>query len=149
MIEASRARAVSSAAPVTCWTPARISAALDRILPHVEKPARYTGGEWNAICKDWDRLDVTMAICYPDAYEVGMSNLGIQILYDLINAEEWACCERVYAPWPDMEQQLRWRGVPLYSLETRHPLGDFDIIGFSLAYEMIFSNALTVLDLAG
>jgi radical SAM family uncharacterized protein len=149
MTGASHVLAVSEPATAVRWTPAGVSAALDRILPQVEKPARYSGGEWNAIVKDWDRLDVTMAICYPDVYEVGMSNLGIQILYDLVNAEEWACCERVYAPWPDMEQKLRQYGVPLYSLETRHPLGDFDIIGFSLAYEMIFSNALTVLDLAG
>ena len=122
---------------------------LDHILPKVTRPARYTGGEWNSITKDWDAIDIKMALAYPDLYEIGMSNLGLVILYDLINREPDALAERVYAPWVDMEAEMRNASIPLFSLESRHPLKDFDIIGFSLAYELTYTNVLNMLDLAG
>jgi radical SAM family uncharacterized protein len=123
--------------------------ALDRILPEVAKPARYTGHEWNSVVKDWDKVDVKVALAYPDIYEVGMSNLGLMILYDILNREEGVLAERVYAPWIDMEEAMRRAGIPLYSLESRRALGDFDIIGFSLQYELNYTNVLNMLDLAG
>jgi len=121
---------------------------LDTILPQVMKPARYTGGEWNSVNKDWDRVAIKVALAYPDVYEVGMSNLALMILYDLVNKEQGILAERVYAPWVDMEQAMRTAGVPLYSLETRHPLAEFDIIGFTLPYELNYTNVLNMLDLA-
>jgi len=122
---------------------------LDGILPQVAKPARYTGHEWNSVVKDWDQTEVKVALAYPDVYEVGMSNLGLMILYDLLNREEGVLAERVYAPWIDMEQAMREAGIPLYSLESRRPLAEFDIIGFSLQYELNYTNVLNMLDLAG
>ncbi len=122
---------------------------LDQILPRVTKPARYTGGEWNSITKDWDAIDVKIALAYPDIYEIGMSNLGLVILYDLVNREPKALVERVYAPWVDMEAEMRKATIPLFSLESRRPLKDFDIIGFSLGYELTYTNVLNMLDLAG
>jgi radical SAM family uncharacterized protein len=122
---------------------------LDRILPTVAKPARYTGGEWNSIVKDWGACDVRWALAFPDTYEIGMSNLGLAILYDLLNQQEGVLAERVYAPWVDMEAALRAAGLPLFSLESRQPLGNFDIIGFSLPYEQLYTNLLNMLDLAG
>ena len=122
---------------------------LDRILPKVAKPARYTGHEWNSVVKDWDQVEVKVALAYPDTYEVGMSNLGLMILYDILNREEGILAERVYAPWIDMEEAMRRAGIPLYSLESRRPLADFDIIGFSLQYELNYTNVLNMLDLAG
>jgi radical SAM family uncharacterized protein len=121
---------------------------LDNILPRVMKPARYTGGEWNSVIKDWDKVGTRVALAYPDIYEVGMSNLALMILYDLLNKEEGILAERVYAPWVDMEQAMRSAGIPLYSLETRHPLGEFDVIGFTLPYELNYTNVLNMLDLA-
>jgi len=121
---------------------------LDRILPQVVKPARYTGREWNSVIKDWDKVATKVALAYPDIYEVGMSNLALMILYDLLNKKEGVLAERVYAPWVDMEQALRTAGLPLYSLETRHPLAEFDIIGFTLPYELNYTNVLNMLDLA-
>jgi len=121
---------------------------LDGILPQVAKPARYTGHEWNSVTKDWDQTEVRVALAYPDVYEVGMSNLGLMILYDLLNREEGVLAERVYAPWIDMEQAMRRAGIPLYSLESRRPLAQFDIIGFSLQYELNYTNVLNMLDLA-
>jgi len=123
--------------------------ALDRILPSVSKPGRYTGCEWNHVRKDWAETPLKIALAYPDVYEVGMSNLGLGILYELLNAQEDVLAERVYAPWPDMEGALRCASLPLYSLESRRPLGEFDIVGFSLQYELNYSNVLTMLDLAG
>ncbi len=120
---------------------------LERLLSKVTKPARYVGGEVNSIVKDW--TGVKVALAYPDAYEVGMSNLGLAILYDLINHQEGLLAERVYAPWPDMEEVMRREGVPLFSLETRHFLKEFDFIGFSLQYELTYTNVLNMLDLAG
>ncbi len=125
------------------------SALLDRILPHVTRPARYTGREWNAVVKEWDEVVVRLALIYPDTYEIGMSNLGLQILYDLVNAAPDMLAERAYAPWTDMEVAMRREGIPLFSLETRHPLAAFDILGFSLQYELTYTNILNMLDLAG
>ncbi|MBC8262725.1 MAG: TIGR03960 family B12-binding radical SAM protein [Anaerolineales bacterium] len=122
---------------------------LDGILPKVAKPARYTGHEWNSVVKDWEQVEVKVALAYPDIYEVGMSNLGLMILYDILNREEGVLAERVYAPWIDMEEAMRRAGIPLYSLESRRPLGEFDIIGFSLQYELNYTNVLNMLDLAG
>ena len=122
---------------------------LDSILPSVAKPARYTGGEWNSVCKDWPPTRVKVVLAYPDVYEVGMSNLGMAILYDLLNLQPDVLAERVYAPWPDMERAMRDAAIPLYSLETRHPVAEFDIVGFSLQYELNYSNVLTMLHLAG
>jgi radical SAM family uncharacterized protein len=119
------------------------------ILPSVEKPSRYTGGEWNAIVKDWDQVDLHMCVLYPDTYELGMSNLAIQIVYDLVNRRDDALCERSFTPWPDMEAKLREYGFPLYALESRRPLSDFDVVGFSLGYEQTYTNVLTCLDLSG
>jgi radical SAM family uncharacterized protein len=122
---------------------------IDQILPKVSKPGRYTGHEWNTITKDWDTTDVRVALAYPDTYEVGMSNLGMQILYFGVNGHPRALAERVFAPWIDMEAQMRAAGVPLFGWESRHPVADFDIVGFSLPYELNYTNALTMLDLAG
>ncbi len=122
---------------------------LDRILPRVIRPARYTGGEWNSITKDWDAIDVRVALIYPDTYEIGMSNLGLAILYDVVNKQPGALAERVYAPWVDMEAEMRKASIPLFSLESRRPLKDFDIIGFSLGYELTYTNVLNMLDLGG
>ena len=106
--------------------------ALDRILPTVQKPGRYTGGEYNSIVKDWDTIGVKVALAFPDVYDLGMSNLGLAILYDILNKEADILAERVYVPWPDMEAAMRQAGLPLYSLETHHILRDFDIVGISL-----------------
>src|ERR1044072_6763748 len=122
-------------------------AALDSILPTVEKPARYTGGEWNAVRKSPEDIHTRIALCFPDTYEIGMSHLGLKILYGLLNKYEGWAAERVYAPWPDMEARLRERGVPLLSLESYTPLDHFDVVGFSLQYELTYTNVLTMLDL--
>ena len=122
---------------------------LERILVTVEKPARYVGNEWNSVKKNWDETEIKMAFAFPDVYEVGMSHLGMQILYKIVNDRPDALLERVFAPWVDMEEKMREAGLPLFSLESRKPLGDFDIIGFTLQYEMSFTNILNMLDLAG
>ena len=124
-------------------------AALDSILPTVEKPARYTGGEWNSIRKHSEDVHTRIALCFPDTYEIGMSHLGLKILYGLLNKYEGWAAERVYAPWPDMEARLRERGIPLLSLESYTPLREFDVVGFSLQYELTYTNVLTMLDLGG
>lgn len=117
-------------------------------LQHVEKPARYTGGEWNSIVKDHSTVDVTMALAFPDVYEVSMSHLGIKILYGLLNEQEDVAAERVFAPWHDMEQEMRDRKIPLFSLETKTPIREFDLLGFTLQYEMSYTNILNMLDMA-
>ncbi len=122
-------------------------AILDQILPTVEKPARYVGGEWNAVRKPQSQINARIALCFPDVYEIGMSHLGLKILYGLLNSREGWAAERVYAPWPDMEARLRERNLPLLSLESYTPLCDFDIVGFSLQYELTYTNVLTMLDL--
>jgi len=130
-------------------TPQEIQTRLERILPTVQKPGRYTGGELNQVVKDWASVSTHVALAFPDIYDLGMSNLALAILYDLLNQRADVLAERVYAPWTDMEAALRAANLPLYSLETKHPLSDFDIIGFSLPYETLYTNALNMLDLAG
>lgn len=122
---------------------------IESILPRVSKPARYTGGELNSRRKDWDSATARLALVYPDVYEVGMSNLGLQILYSRVNEVPGLLAERAYAPWVDMEGLMRGAGVPLFSLESRRPVAEFDIIGISLSLELTYTNALNVLDLAG
>jgi len=122
---------------------------IDGLLPRVSRPARYAGGELNAVHKDWNSVSTRLALIYPDVYEVGMSNLGLQILYDLVNREADFLAERAYAPWGDMEALMRERGIPLFSLESRRSLADFDLLGISLSLELTYTNALNVLDLAG
>jgi len=122
---------------------------LDKILRRVSKPARYTGGEWNSIVKDWDNTPIRVALIYPDTYEIGMSNMALPILYELLNGQPDVLAERAFAPWVDMEAAMREADIPLFSLETRHPLSEFDIIGFSLGYELTYTNVLNMLDLAG
>ena len=122
---------------------------LERILPRVQKPARYTGGEYNAVVKDRRKVEVRYALCFPDTYEIGMSNLGVRILYGVMNNLPWCWCERVFAPWGDMEEEMRTEGLPLYGLESGDSIADFDLIGFSLGYEMAYTNVLNMLDLAG
>ena len=121
----------------------------NRILPKVQKPARYQGNEWNSVHKDWDDTPVRMVFAFPDVYEVGMSHLGLRILYHIVNTREDTLMERVFAPWVDMEEQLRQHGLPLFSLESVRPLADFDAIAFTLQYEMSYTNLLNMLDLAG
>jgi radical SAM family uncharacterized protein len=122
---------------------------VDPILRKVTRPARYAGGEWNMVVKDWDATPLRLALAYPDVYDIGMSNLGLAILYDILNQQPDVLAERVFAPWPDMENALRASGLPLFSLETRHPLAEFDAIGVSLGYELTYTNVLNILDLAG
>ena len=105
---------------------------LDNILHQVTKPARYTGGEWNSIVKDWDKTPIRIALIYPDLYEIGMSNMALPILYQLLNSQPDVLAERVFAPWVDMEAVMRKADIPLFSLESKRPLEEFDIIGFSL-----------------
>jgi radical SAM superfamily enzyme YgiQ (UPF0313 family) len=120
---------------------------LNRLLQAVERPARYTGGEWNAVTKDFEAAELRVALCYPDVYEIGMSGLGVRILYDIVNSNPEWLCERVFCPWLDMERELRESQTPLFSLESRRPLREFDILGFSLGHELCYTNVLTVLDL--
>jgi radical SAM family uncharacterized protein len=115
----------------------------------VTKPGRYTGGEWNSIAKDWQASNVRWALAFPDVYDIGMSNLGLAVLYDRLNAAEGVLAERAFAPWVDMELAMRGAGLPLYGLESRRPLADFDLVGFSLPYEQLYTNVLNMLDLAG
>lgn len=122
---------------------------LERILPRVQKPARYVGGEFNAIMKDKSKVDTRVAFCFPDTYEIGMSNLGMRILYGVMNNIEGVWCERCFAPWGDMEQEMRNANIPLYALESFDPIKDFDIIAFSIGYEMAFPTMVDMLDLAG
>ncbi|HEX3030974.1 MAG TPA: TIGR03960 family B12-binding radical SAM protein [Bacillota bacterium] len=121
----------------------------EEILPRVLKPGRYVGQEWNVIIKDWETTELKMAFGFPDTYEVGMSHLGTRILYHVVNSREDTLMERVFAPWTDMEEQLRKHQLPLFTLENRRPLTDFDLIGFTLQYEMSFTNILNMLNLAG
>ena len=122
---------------------------LDRILPTVQKPARYTGGEFNEIKKNPEDVRVRVAFCFPDTYEIGMSNLGMRILYGVMNQMDGVWCQRVFAPWGDMEQVMREKNLPLWALESQQPVKDFDMIAFTIGYEMAYSNILNMLDLAG
>ncbi|MBQ9486260.1 MAG: TIGR03960 family B12-binding radical SAM protein [Selenomonadaceae bacterium] len=119
------------------------------VLQKVTKPVRYTGGEFGAVLKNWDEVQCHMVLALPDVYEVGMSNLGLSILYGIMNGRADTLCERVYATWIDMEEEMRRRDIPLFALESKRAVKDFDILGFSLQYEMIFTNVLNMLDLAG
>lgn len=129
--------------------PLEIQDKLDKILLKVAKPGRYVGGELNITVKDWDAIQTRVALVFPDIYDIGVSNVGLKILYDQVNQREDALAERAYVPWPDMEALMRSNGIPLYGLETFHPLAAFDILGFSLPYETLYTNALNALDLAG
>ena len=120
----------------------------EKILNSVQKPGRYTGGELGSIVKDKSSVDIRYAFCFPDTYEIGMSHLGMKILYGLVNEREDAACERVFAPWTDMEEQMRLHGVPLFTLESMDPVRDFDMVGFTLQYEMSYTNMLNMLSLA-
>ena len=122
---------------------------IESILPLVQKPARYTGGEINSVVKNKENVDLRFAFCFPDTYEIGMSHLGMKILYSLINSRDNYWCERVFAPDTDMEEIMRERGIPLFALESRDALADFDAIGFTLQYELCYTNVLNMLDLAG
>ena len=121
----------------------------DEILNSVEKPSRYTGGEWNSVVKNPRDVDIRFAFCFPDVYEVGMSHLGMKILYHLLNERKDTYCERVFTPWVDLEEKMRENNIPLYALESQEPIKDFDFIGFTLQYEMSYSNILNMLNLAG
>ncbi len=129
-------------------TPAMIERALASILPTVTKPGRYTGGELNQVVKDWARAPYRVALAFPDLYDLGMSNLGLAILYEILNREPDALAERVFLPWIDMETAMRAAGMPLFSLETKHPIGEFDLLGISLPYESLCTNLLNLLDLS-
>ncbi len=122
---------------------------LEKFLLKVQKPGRYTGGELNSIVKPRESVDISYAFCFPDTYEIGMSHLGMKILYSLVNAREDARCERVFAPDTDMEEIMRANDIPLYALESGEPIKDFDIIGFTMQYELSYTNVLNMLDLAG
>lgn len=122
---------------------------LEKILLSVQKPGRYTGGELNSVVKNKDDVAIRYAFCFPDTYEIGMSHLGMKILYSLANAREDTWCERVFAPWVDMEEKMRQENIPLYGLESGDPICDFDLIGFTLQYELSYTNVLNMLDLAG
>src|SRR5215213_6832745 len=130
-------------------TPEQIESRLDRILLKVQKPGRYVGGELNSVIKDWDQISTRVALVFPDIYDIGVSNVGLKILYDQVNQRGDALAERAYSPWLDMEALMREHEIPLYTLESKQPLACFDIIGISLPYETLYTNTLNVLDLAG
>ena len=130
-------------------TPEQIEAKLDRILLKVQKPGRYVGGELNITVKDWEAATTKVALVFPDIYDIGVSNVGLKILYDQVNQRADSLAERAYVPWRDMEALMREHGIPLYSLESKRPLAAFDLIGFTLPYETLYTNALNALDLAG
>ena len=120
----------------------------DDILMKVEKPARYLGNEYNAVYKNPSSVDVRFAMCFPDVYEIGMSYLGIQIIYDMLNRREDVYCERLYSPWMDLDAIMRERNIPLFALESQDPVKEFDFLGITLQYEMCYTNVLQILDLS-
>lgn len=122
---------------------------LERILPRVQKPARYTGGEYNQIMKNKADVDLRVAFCFPDTYEIGMSNIGMRILYSVMNNMPGVWCERVFAPWGDMKAEMKQAGIPLYALESGDPVSEFDVLAFSIGYEMAYTTVLDMLDMAG
>ncbi len=121
---------------------------LERILPKVQKPARYTGGEYNQIIKDKSRIDLRVAFCFPDTYEIGMSNLGMSILYHTMNSLDFVWCERVFAPWGDMYEEMKKASLPLYALESGDPVSEFDVVAFSIGYEMAYTTVLDMLSMS-
>src|SRR5581483_450882 len=129
--------------------PEQIERQLDRVLLSVTKPGRYVGGEYNSVVKNWDEIPFHAALAFPDIYDLGMSNLGLMILYGALNDQPDMLAERVFSPWLDMEEVMRHEGIPLYSLESKHPIRDFDLLGISLPYEQLYTNAVNLLDLAG
>lgn len=126
-----------------------VSKEVEKLLLKVQKPGRYVGGELNEVIKDKKKVDCRFAFCFPDTYEVGMSHLGMKILYSLMNAVPYIWCERVFAPWVDMEEEMIKHNIPLYALESGDPVSDFDFIGFTLQYELSFTNMLNMLRLSG
>ncbi len=130
-------------------TPQEIERILDRVLLSVDKPGRYVGGEYNSVTKNWEAMDVKVALAFPDIYDLGMSNLGLLLLYEQINNQPDMLAERVYSPWTDMEAVMRERNMPLYSLETKHSIHNFDLLGISIPYEQLYTNVLNLIDLAG
>ena len=120
----------------------------DDILLKVEKPARYLGNEYNAVYKDPKKVDIRFAMCFPDVYEIGMSYLGIQIIYDMLNQREDTYCERLYSPWMDLDAIMRERHIPLFALESQDAVKDFDFLAMTLQYEMCYTNVLQILDLS-
>lgn len=120
----------------------------DEILLKIEKPARYIGNEINSVMKDKNEVDIRFAMCFPDVYEIGMSHLGIQILYDMFNRREDTWCERVYSPWPDLDAIMRKENIPLFALESQDNIKDFDFLGITIQYEMCYTNILQILDLS-
>ena len=121
----------------------------DEILLSVEHPERYIGNEYNSVMKDKDKVSIRYAMCFPDVYEIGMSHLGIQILYDMFNRREDVWCERVYSPWTDLDAIMREKHIPLFTLESQDPVKEFDFLGITIQFEMCYSNILQVLDLSG
>ena len=121
----------------------------ERILMNIEKPARYIGNEVNMVKKNLSDVEIRIAMCFPDVYEIGMSYLGIQIIYDMFNRREDTYCERVYSPWPDLDKIMREEHIPLFSLETQSPIKDFDMLGITIQYEMCYTNILQIIDLSG
>ncbi len=121
----------------------------DEILLKIDKPARYIGGEVNAVMKDSEKVDIRFAMCFPDVYEIGMSHLGIQILYDMFNRREDVWCERVYSPWTDLDEIMRKQHIPLFALESQDPIREFDFLGITIQYEMCYTNILQILELSG
>ncbi len=121
---------------------------LERILPKVQKPARYTGGEYNQIIKDKSEIDLRVAFCFPDTYEIGMSNLGMSILYHTMNSLDFVWCERVFAPWGDMYEEMKKASLPLYALESGDPVSEFDVVAFSIGYEMAYTTVLDMLSMS-
>src|SRR6266550_3470564 len=119
------------------------------LVHRVEKPARYLGGEYGAAKKEWSAVDARVCLAFPDIYDIGMSHLGFKILYKILNDDPRTLAERCYAPWGDMEAELRKRALPLVSLESARPLRDFDVVGLSLQYELTYTNCLQLLDLGG
>jgi len=122
---------------------------LERILPKVQKPARYVGGEYNQIIKNKENVDIRLAFCFPDTYEIGMSNLGMSILYEVMNRLDFVWCERVFAPWGDMHEEMKKAGIPLYALESGDSVSEFDAVAFSIGYEMAYTAVLDMLDMSG
>lgn len=130
-------------------TPAQIEQALERVLLEVQKPGRYVGGEYNAVVKDWSQVPFRVALAFPDIYEIGLPNLGLAIFYETLNQHPEVLAERVYLPWVDMETVMQREGIPLYALESKHPVADFDLLAISVPYEQLYTNVLQLLHLAG
>ncbi|RPJ35667.1 MAG: B12-binding domain-containing radical SAM protein, partial [Planctomycetaceae bacterium] len=129
--------------------PEQIERTLDRVLMTVQKPGRYVGGEFNSVVKDWESVDFRVVFAFPDIYDLGMSNLGWMILYGVINDQPDMFADRVFSPWTDMEAVMRREGIPLYGLESKHPVRDFDLLAITLPYEQLYTNTLNMLNLAG